>query len=371
MPNPSDESQPAKQPAIQRGLAGVYFDTTAICHLDGVSGKLFYRGRELGELLPTLGVIDLAYLLVEGRAPTDAERAADAHAVKSIAMPQYGWQPHFCFRAIDILRAALGQSETAGDTPASGRDLTASHTLRVVARITAVLTDMIHRLATDQHHPVYDRFVATIQSAMTGVDSGASAAHVRALTRAIAVLAEHSSNASAFAARVATSTGAPPAAALIAAACTFEGPLHGGAIKQCTGAIDAIGDPKNVAAWMKSRRDQNLYIPGFGHRVYRTEDPRVALLRGEVMALLGGKESTACQIADELVSQMQPMRRLGLAPNVDLYAAVLFRELSAPPDFAIPIFSLARTIGWCAHIREQAHQNILIRPLLHYRPDSH
>jgi citrate synthase len=67
---------------------------------------------------------------------------------------------------------------------------------------------------------------------------------------------------------------------------------------------------------------------------------------------------------------MQPMRRLGLAPNVDLYAAVLFRELSAPPDFAIPIFSLARTIGWCAHIREQAHQNILIRPLLHYRPES-
>ena len=367
MPDPSDESQPAKQPAIQRGLAGVYFDTTAICHLDGVGGKLLYRGRELGELLPTLGVIDLAYLLVEGRAPTDAERATDAYAIKSIAMLRYGREPQ---RAIDILRAALAQTETAGDTPASGRDLTASHALRVVARITAVLTDMIQRLATDQHRPVYDRFVASLQSAMTGADTGASAAHVRAMTRAITVLAEHSSNASAFAARVATSTGAPPAAALIAAACTFEGPLHGGAIKQCTDAIDAIGDPKNVAAWMKSRRDQNLYIPGFGHRVYRTEDPRVALLRGEVMALLGGKESTACQIADELVSQMLPMRRLGLAPNVDLYAAVLFRELGAPPGFAIPIFSLARTIGWCAHIREQAHQNILIRPLLHYRPES-
>jgi citrate synthase len=371
MQDPSDVARIPKQPAIQRGLAGVYFDTTAICHVDGVAGRLFYRQRDLAELLPALGVIDLAYLLVEGRAPTDDERAADAHAMRNIAMPQYGSLPHFCFRAIDIPRAALGQAETAGDTPSSGRDLTASHALRVVARITAVLTDMIHRLATDQHRSVYDRFVATLQSAITAADTGANAVHVRGLTRAVVVLAEHSSNASSFAARVATSTGAPPAAALTAAACTLEGPLHGGAIEQCTRAIDAIGDPKNVAAWMKSRRDKNLHIPGFGHRVYRTEDPRVPILRGEIMALLAGKESTACQIADELVSQMQPMRRLGLAPNVDLYAAVLFRELGAPPGFAIPIFSLARTIGWCAHIREQAHQNILIRPLLHYRPDSH
>jgi citrate synthase len=362
-------SAPTGTPAIQRGLAGVYFDSTQISNIDGVAGKLSYRGRDIADLVTTLDLIDLAYLLVEGRAAPDQERAIDAQRIASMLSTPATLPPFISSRPIDPLRIALALTEIAGDTPASGRDMGASHALRVVARVAAALADYIKRCERSETRASDEHFIATMRGAISGMTGDADPNHVRAFQRAIVVLAEHGSSASSFAARVATSTNAPPSAALMAACCTFEGPLHGGAIQNCMGALESIGQESAVADWIKALRARNTPIPGFGHRVYRTEDPRVALLRAEVISLASatGKISTGLAIADRLCDEMSAMRRLGIAANVDLYAAALLRDLGAPVGFAIPIFSLARIIGWCAHIREQAQHNILIRPLLYYR----
>jgi citrate synthase len=173
--------------------------------------------------------------------------------------------------------------------------------------------------------------------------------------------AEHEFNASTFAARVTASTLSDMYAAITSALGTLKGPLHGGANEQSLNVLTEIGTPENADKWVADRLARHEKISGFGHRVYRTGDSRVPVMRGLARELAHrfGKENLVA-VCEELEAVMA--RRKGLYANVDLYAAPVFALLDIPPELNTPIFACARVAGWCAHVIEQHEHNRIIRP---------
>lgn len=179
--------------------------------------------------------------------------------------------------------------------------------------------------------------------------------------------ADHGANASTFAARVVASTCADMVAAVTAAIAAFAGPLHGGAIAAANRMLAEINDPADVPAIVADRRRRDLPIYGFGHRVYRTRDPRSEPYRMALDALAERSGDTeTVTILDALVKAMAPYRRMGIDVNVDLFATAIYRQLGLPPHLTTGAFIAGRTVGWIAQILEQQANNILIRPRLRY-----
>ena len=184
--------------------------------------------------------------------------------------------------------------------------------------------------------------------------------------------AEHGSNASSFAARVVIGTQANIHAAVTAAIAALSGPAHGGAAEDVLGMAQEIGEPANVAAYVKKKREAKEAITGFGHRVYRAEDPRARHMREGVKRLsqeMGQPKWYA--ILEALVQAMAPYARHGVNVNVDFYSGVIYYLHGIPKDLFVPIFAVGRVPGWTVQVLEQLDNNILIRPLTLYSgPDA-
>ena len=179
--------------------------------------------------------------------------------------------------------------------------------------------------------------------------------------------AEHGSNASSFAARVVVGTQADIHAAVTAAVAALSGPAHGGAAEDVLGMAEEIGEPANVAAYVKRKREAKEAITGFGHRVYRAEDPRARHMREGVKRLsqeMGQPRWYA--ILEALVAEMAPYARHGVNVNVDFYSGVIYHLHGIPKDLFVPIFAVGRVPGWTVQVLEQLDNNILIRPLTFY-----
>jgi citrate synthase len=179
--------------------------------------------------------------------------------------------------------------------------------------------------------------------------------------------AEHGSNASTFTARVVAGTEADLHSAIVAAIAALSGPAHGGAAENVMHMAREIGDPSKAAAYVKAKRAKGEAIMGFGHRVYRAEDPRARHMRAGVERL--SREMGQPQwylILDALVEAMARYARLGVAVNVDFYAGVVYYLNGIAPDLFVPIFAIGRTPGWAVSVLEQMANNILIRPLTLY-----
>jgi citrate synthase len=184
--------------------------------------------------------------------------------------------------------------------------------------------------------------------------------------------AEHSSNASTFAARVAAGTAADIGSAIVAAIATLKGPLHGGAAEAVQRTVEEIGDPQRAIDFIQDKIEAGEKVMGFGHRVYKTEDPRAQELR-DVARELGHKRGNDrwFQILQEIEKAMEPYRPKGIYPNVDFYAGAVYSLLGIPDEQFIPMFAVGRMPGWVAHVLEQYEDNVLIRPLLEYTGPRH
>ncbi|MEI7926742.1 MAG: citrate/2-methylcitrate synthase, partial [Chloroflexota bacterium] len=179
--------------------------------------------------------------------------------------------------------------------------------------------------------------------------------------------AEHGTNASAFTARVVAGTDANLHAATTAAIAALSGPAHGGAAEQVMLMAQEIGAPENAAAYVKAKRANREAVMGFGHRVYRVEDPRARHMREGVKRLsqeMG--QPQWYEILEATVEAMKPYARLGVAVNVDFYAGVVYYLHGIPEDLFVPIFAIGRTPGWAVQVLEQFEHNVLIRPLTVY-----
>ena len=190
--------------------------------------------------------------------------------------------------------------------------------------------------------------------------------HARAIEQYMILTFDHGFSASTFVARIVTSTGADLGAAVCGALGALSGPLHGGAPSRALDMLDAIGTGR-ADDWVRRALEHGDRIMGFGHRVYKTDDPRSVLL-GSISEQLGGPLAASARSVErtvvDVLAEIKPGRRL--YTNVEFYAGVVMESCGIPRQMFTPTFAAARTIGWCAHVMEQASHNRLIRPSARY-----
>ena len=362
----------AASATIHRGLSGVTFDCSAITHIDGEHGRLAYRGYDINDLAEHATFEETAWLLLEGELPTANELprfTADLGSDRSVPEPVPAILGAMRdAHPMDTLRTAVSALASLDPSTAKqGSDAAKRAGLRLIAQVPTVIA--AHHALRSGRTPLAPEPRLSQPHDFLRMLLGREPAPelVRLMDQDLIVHADHSANASTFAARVATGCGVGMHAAITAALAAFAGPLHGGAVEQALAQIDSIGVPEQAAAYVRDRQARNLSVMGFGHRVYRTEDPRVRHFRATAGALSRQFGDTrAFETVEALVEAMQPFARFGIGPNVDLYAGLIYRLLGLPDDLACAIFAVGRMPGWIAHVIEQQSENILIRPLLHY-----
>src|SRR5215213_2446013 len=362
---------------VHRGLKGIYFERSAISFIDGKAGELRYRGYSIHDLAEHSTFEETAYLLLHGKLPSGAElsafqeRLAEARQLPDAVAKLIGDMRHG--HPMDVLRTAA--SALAGFDPDRGNNDSEAMRrkgLRLTSQIPMIVA--MDEALRNKRTPVAPDpslgHAANFLWQLTGkVPSNHSA---KLLDKDLILHAEHGSNASSFAARVVAGTEADLHAAVTAAIAALSGPAHGGAAENVMRMAHEIGDAANAAEYVKRKRANREPVMGFGHRVYRAEDPRARHMRAGVEKLsreMG--QPQWYQILEALVEAMKPYSRHGVNVNVDFYAGVVYYLNGIPADLFVPIFAVGRVPGWTVQVLEQLENNILIRPLTVYNgPDA-
>lgn len=361
---------------IHRGLSGVYFDRTRTALIDGREGKLLYRGYSIHDLAQQSTFEEIAYLLIQGTLPAQSELTAfDAELKASRLLPDAVYRIIQSLRdahPMDILRTAV--SALAGFDPEVG-DNSAEATIRKGIRLTAQVPMIIaahERIRNGQEVVPASATLGHAANFLYMLSGQEPSGHTAELLDKDFILhAEHGPNASSFTARVVTGTGANLHAAITAAVAALSGPLHGGAAENVMLMAQAIGQPERAKEYVDRLRKNRQPVMGFGHRVYRVEDPRARHLRDGIRRLSEERgEPQWYAILEAVVEAMRPYARLGVNVNMDFYAGVIYHLLGIPEDLFVPIFAVGRMPGWTAQVLEQFEHNILIRPLLMYTGPS-
>jgi citrate synthase len=352
--------------ATGKGLEGVVAAQTKISDVDGLQGRLFYAGYDIADLAAHASFEETVHLLHHLELPTAAQLSETVATL----------------RAESVLEPLL--VELIGSLAERTGPMT---TLRTAVSAAAALDPDDDQSEQANLHKAYrlmaktPQIIATYQRLRTGADAieprddlGMAANFLYALTGkqpdpqaardfdvVLVLYADHTLNASTFAGRVAAATLADMYAAATAAVATLQGPLHGGAIQEVREMLEDIGTPDRAPDWVRERLAAKQKIMGFGHRVYKTWDPRATVLR-EIAERLGKQFGETRWYDTSVRVQETVMEAKHLFPNVDFYTASVYSALGLPPDLYTPLFAAARMAGWTAHIREQYADNRLIRP---------
>jgi 2-methylcitrate synthase len=359
-------------PEIHRGLMGVYFDRTTVSMVDGREGRLSFLGYPMEMLVEHSSFEETAFLLIHGRMPTTSELQAfteelrEARALPAPVVDIIASMTHA--HPMDALRTAVS-ALVAFDPDGADNSLEAVRrkSVRLLSQM-AVAVATQHALRQGRT-PVLpdDRLphAANFLWMLNGAPPSDEEAQV--LDEDFILHAEHSCNASSFAARVIASARSGYHAAIAGALACFEGALHGGAIDGVAAMVEEIGAPERVADFVKERRRKRERLMGFGSRIYKTADPRARFLRRHVEILSASRgEPRYLEILDRLAEEMKPYAKHGVHMNDDFYGSVSYKLLGITSDLCAAVFSLCRLAGWTAQIIEQSGNNILIRPMLHY-----
>jgi citrate synthase len=357
---------------IHRGLKGVYFDRSRVCFIDGRAGELLYRGYSIHDLAERSTFEETCYLLLHGDLPRHDQLARfDGELKAARTLPAAVYDIIRVVRTahpMDVLRTAT--SALAAFDP-DVADNTPEATLRKGVRLTSQVPMIIaaHEHIRNDREPVPSdarlghaaNFLWMLKGAAPREDAA------RLMDIDMILHAEHGSNASAFTARVVAGTEANLHAAVTAAIAALSGPAHGGAAENVMRMAQEIGDPANAAEYVRRKRANKEAVMGFGHRVYRAEDPRARHMRAGVEQLSGAMgQPKWYQILAALVEAMKPYARHGVNVNVDFYAGVVYFLNGIAEDMFVPIFAAGRVPGWTVQVLEQFENNILIRPLTLY-----
>lgn len=357
---------------INRGLKGIYFERSGVSDIDGAAGMLSYRGYTIHDLAENATFEEVCYLLINGELP-NADQLADFDAT----LKSHRAVPDQILKIIetckdghpmDVLRTAVSALATM-DPESQETDEEAM--LRNGIKLTAQVPTLIaaHEAVRNGRAPVAPdpelSHAANWLWMLKGEKPSEDAARLADVD--FILHAEHGSNASSFAARVTVGTEANLHGAIVTALATLAGPAHGGAAEDVMKMVHEIGTPEKAAAYVKAKRSNREAVTGFGHRVYRAEDPRARHMREGVRRL--GEEMGApewYEILQAVVEAMKPYARHGLNVNVDFYSGVIYQLHGIPMDLYVPIFAIGRMPGWVIQCLEQKRSNILIRPLTLY-----
>lgn len=350
------------------GLEGVIAGETAISTIEG---GLRYRGYPIEELAEQSDFEEVAFLVLNGELPAQAEfaafreRMANARAVPESILHFYESIPSDV-PAMDVLRT--GVSAVAHHDPEIGSNDHDAN-LRKAERILAVAPTLVAARSRLKRglRPVPPRTDLTHAANFLYMVRGTAPddIEVRAMDTALILYAEHEFNASTFTARVTASTLADLHSAIVAGICALKGPLHGGANERAVEVMESVGSAANAESWIRDALAKKVRIMGFGHRVYKTGDPRAAILKRFCRELAPQKNAGEWeQIADTLEKIMWDEKKL--PPNMDWPAGRLFHMLGLETELYTPIFVASRISGWAAHVIEQHDHNRLIRPRANY-----
>lgn len=365
----SEDSAPVE---IHRGLKGVYFDRSRVCFIDGRAGELLYRGYSIHDLAEHSTFEETCHLLLHGELPTAFQlETFDAELKAARALPPAIFDIIRAMKPahpMDVLRTAV--SALAGFDPEVG-DNTPAATLRKGIRLTSQVPMIVaaHEHVRHGRDPIAPDaqlgHAANFLYMLKGERPTAETA--RLMDMDMILHAEHGSNASAFTARVIAGTEANLHAAMTGAIAALSGPAHGGAAENVMRMAQEIGDPAHAAEYVRRTRANKEPVMGFGHRVYRAEDPRARHMRAGVEQLSRAMgQPHWYRILAALVEAMKPYARHGVNVNVDFYAGVVYYLNGIAEDLFVPIFAIGRVPGWTVQVLEQFENNILIRPLTLY-----
>ncbi len=372
--------RPAGEAAIDapRGLKGVVVTDTTIGDVRGTEGFFHYRQYSAVELAERRTLEDVWALLFDGSLPDEAGREALAVEIGAVRALPEGFGLLLAQVAnqargegpLDGLRTVLS-AVAAAERFQPSYDLDARALRRNAMRLAAVTPTVVaalHRLGRGLE-PVAPRsdlgHAANYLWMIHGTEPTPAVA--RAIEQYLMLTVDHGFNASTFTARVVASTGADLGAAVVGAIGALSGPLHGGAPSRALALLDAIGTPERAPAYIREAVEHGDRIMGFGHAVYKTDDPRSTLLRDVAIRLGGERASFAVQVEQLIVdtlAEVKPGRQL--YANVEFYAGVVMEAAGLPPELFTPTFAVSRVIGWCANVLEQATDNRIIRPSARY-----
>lgn len=341
-------------PMIQVGLRNVYFDETAISRVDEAGSDLVYRGHSIGALCDAWPLERVVSLLLStmGEAPGHdwgslVQGARARVREHGLARPSGRTLVHDLMAGVPGLIALIDQRADDSTT---------------LPTYYAAMIALMAELGGAPHEP--RPLASLIARAVCAHDLDAPS--LRAAEVCLIAQAEHGANASAFAARVAAGAGAGIPEALVAGMASFGGWRHGGAIRDAHDLLGAIESPAEARDMIAHLARSGEPVPGFGHRVYHLRDPRSAPLL-DALSSLGTPRARAMHATLTAVLKAgEDLIRLGMVPNVDLFAAALLRAIGLDREQAYALFVAARVPGWLAHIAEQRARRVLIRPRLHY-----
>ncbi len=344
---------------VQSGLEGVVAFATEIAEPDKEGGALRYRGVDIEDLVGAVPFEKVWGLLVDGSfepglPPAEphpltvrtGDPRSDLQAAVAMLAPEWGLEP-----IIDI-----SDEQARAD----------------LARVSVMALSFVAQAARGLGQPPVpqaevDKADSIPARFLTRWRGEADPRHVAAIDAYWISAAEHGMNASTFTARVITSTGADVSAALSGAVGALSGPLHGGAPSRVLSMLDGVEQSGNAEAWVKDALDRGERLMGFGHRVYRAEDPRARVLRRTAREIGAPRLEVAEALEQAALAELQARKpdRV-LATNVEFWSAVVLDFAEVPPELFTPLFSCARVGGWAAHILEQKREGRLIRPTAVY-----
>jgi len=355
------------------GLEDIVVSTSDICFIDGREGRLVYRGYDVNDLVEHSSFEEVIFLLWHGGLPSKKELVAHTKALSSTANRKLPPGILALLKSLpkkttpmEVLRTGVS-ALSAWDPDAADNSREAS--IRKATRLTAQMPTLVaawNRIRRGKT-PVTPNPKLSLAANFLYMMSGKKPTELAVKTFDVALIlhADHEFNASTFAARVTAATMSDMHSAITSAIGALKGPLHGGANEQVMLMVDKIKDPAKAEAWIRKAITDKARIMGFGHRVYRVEDPRAKHLR-RLASELGrqvGDESKV-QILNTVARVVTEQKHI--YPNVDLFSGAGYAAMGIPTDEFTPIFAMSRVAGWAAHVLEQHGNNRLIRPRAEY-----
>lgn len=361
---------------FKAGLEDVVAGTSEICFIDGHEGRLVYRGYNVADLAETTSFEEVVYLLWNGDLPNRSQLdtlKGELMRAQQLAQPVKDFLKSLPPETLpmDALRTAVSVAGIYDpDGNAMSKEANHNKAVRLVAQIPMIVTafDRLRKgldpVDPDPNLSLAENFLYMLHGARP------KPLHARVFNTALILHADHELNASTFSARVTAGTLSDLYSAITSAVGTLKGPLHGGANEQVMHMLEQIGTVENAKPWVEQALARKEKIMGFGHRVYRTEDPRAIILRR--LSKEVGEDAGDLKwyhMLNEIREVMMAEKKL--YPNVDLYSGSIYAQMGIPVDQFTPVFAVSRISGWTAHVLEQYAHNRLIRPRAEYTGPTH
>ncbi len=361
---------------VKLGLEGVYFAKSRICKVDGIEGKLYYFGYSIEELAEKSNFEEVCYLLLNGQLPNHEEmiifskkmkdkRELDDKVVSLIEeLVKTAHPMHILSTAMDLVGSIINDDST--------KERGMDRSMDIISKISCI-TAAIGSISKNGIYIKPDKSLNHVENflyMLTGLKPDSKTA--RLMDIMFILHAEHGSNASTFSSIVTASTQSDMYSAIVSGINTLKGPLHGGADERALQMLYDIGEMK-VSDYIAKLLAENRRIMGFGHRIYKTYDPRARIIRSKLKMIREDPENQiqsltkkAFEVEKEVLERMN-LRKI--YPNVDFFTGLVYRYMDIPITLFTPIFALSRSPGWCSHVLEYWKDNRLIRPVVQYIGD--